>query len=88
MVTTVDVYKEIRRLQLEGVTSQRQVAKALGISRNTVKKYWNGDSVPWEKKEYNRSPTVLTPEVQKFFYKASVECVGKNSPSGKPWLDS
>ncbi|MDD3346924.1 helix-turn-helix domain-containing protein, partial [Oscillibacter sp.] len=42
----MDVYKEIRRLQLEGVTSQRQVAKTLGISRNTVKKYWNGDSVP------------------------------------------
>ena len=36
VVTSVDVYKEIRRLQLEGVTSQRAAAKRLGISRNTV----------------------------------------------------
>ena len=78
MVTTVDVYKEIRRLQLEGVTSQRQVAKTLGISRNTVKKYWNGDSVPWEKKEYNRSPTVLTSEVQKFI----ASCLNEDEAEG------
>lgn len=78
MVTTVDVYKEIRRLQLEGVTSQRQVTKTLGISRNTVKKYWNGDSVPWEKKEYNRSPTVLTSEVQKFI----ASCLNEDEAEG------
>lgn len=39
VVTSVDVYKSIRALQLEGVTSQRAAAKILGISRNTVKKY-------------------------------------------------
>ena len=66
MVTAVDVYKEIRRMQLEGESSQRQVAKELGISRNTVKKYWNGESVPWEKKEYTRATTVLTEEVLRF----------------------
>lgn len=44
----MDVYKEIRRLQLEGVTSQRGAAKRLGISRNTVKKYWEGANVPWD----------------------------------------
>ena len=42
VVTSVDVYKSIRALQLEGVTSQRAAAKILGISRNTVKKYWMG----------------------------------------------
>ena len=42
VVTSVDVYKSIRALQLEGVTSQRATAKILGISRNTVKKYWSG----------------------------------------------
>lgn len=66
MVTTLDVYKEIRRLQLEGATSQRWVAKALGISRNTVKKYWDGNTVPWEKEAYNRAPTVLTEDVLQF----------------------
>ena len=54
VVTSVDVYKEIRRLQLEGVTSQRAAAQQLGISRNTVKKYWEGNSVPWDRKEYSR----------------------------------
>jgi transposase len=62
----VDVYKEIRRLQLEGVTSQRAAAKLLGISRNTVKKYWEGNAVPWDRKEYNREAAVMTPEVVQF----------------------
>lgn len=42
----MDVYKSIRALQAEGVTSQRAAARILGISRNTVKKYWMGDAVP------------------------------------------
>lgn len=66
MVTSLDVYKEIRRLQLEGVTSQRAAARLLGISRNTVKKYWEGNAVPWDKQEYERDPSVLTPEVIRF----------------------
>lgn len=66
MVTTLDMYKEIRRLQLDGVTSQRAAAKQLGISRNTVKKYWEGTNVPWEHKEYNRDATVMTDEVISF----------------------
>ena len=55
MVTEVDVYQEIRRLQLEGVVSKREAARRLGISRNTVKKYWDGDVVPWDKKPYTAS---------------------------------
>ena len=66
MVTNLDVYKEIRRLQLEGMTSQREAAKQLGISRNTVKKYWEGDIVPWEHKPYNREASVMTPDVVQF----------------------
>ena len=45
MVITVEIYKQIRKMRLDG-TSQRQIAWALHISRNTVKKYWDGDSVP------------------------------------------
>lgn len=63
VVTSVDVYKSIRALQLEGVTSQRAAAKILGISRNTVKKYWMGDAVPWDRKAYQREASVITPEV-------------------------
>lgn len=66
MVTSVDVYKEIRRLQLEGVTSQRAAAKQLGISRNTVKKYWEGTAVPWDHKAYSRDAAVMTPDVVQF----------------------
>ena len=53
-------------MQLEGVTSQRGAAKRLGISRNTVKKYWEGDNVPRDHKPYNRDATVMTPEVVQF----------------------
>ena len=35
VVTSVDVYKSIRALQLEGVTSQRAAAKILGIDDRT-----------------------------------------------------
>ena len=60
MVTSVDVYKEIRRLQLEGITSQKAAAKRLGISRNTVQKYWEGNAVPKDRKEYSREAAVMT----------------------------
>ena len=66
MVTSVDVYKSIRALQTEGVTSQREAARILGISRNTVKKYWMGDVVPWDRKAYQREASVVTPEVKRF----------------------
>ena len=65
MVITVEIYKEIRRMRLEG-KSQRQIAAVLHISRNTVKKYWDGNSVPWERKEYNRKVSVVTEDVVDF----------------------
>lgn len=72
VVTSVDVYKSIRALQLEGVTSQRAAAKILGISRNTVKKYWMGDAVPWDRKAYQREASVITPEVTSHNYLVNV----------------
>lgn len=42
-------YKEIRQQFLSG-ESQRNIAKVMGISRNTVKKYCEGSSVPWIRK--------------------------------------
>ena len=58
-------YKYIREHWLKG-ESQRTIAKQLGISRNTVKKYCAGTTVPWERKEYERNATVLTEEVRQF----------------------
>ena len=61
----METYKQIRKMRLQGM-SQRQIAASLQISRNTVKKYWDGDSVPWERKAYSREPSVLTEEVMAF----------------------
>lgn len=65
MVITVEIYKQIRKMRLDGM-SQRQIAATLHISRNTVKKYWDGDSIPWERKDYSREASVLTEDVVAF----------------------
>lgn len=61
----MEIYKQIRKMRLNGM-SQRQIAATLHISRNTVKKYWDGDSVPWERKDYSRDASVLTEDVVAF----------------------
>lgn len=53
--------------------SQRAVAKALGISRNTVKKYCDGNNVPWERKEYLSDARILTDDVLDFILKCLEE---------------
>lgn len=52
-------------MRLQGM-SQREISSFLHISRNTVKKYWDGAHVPWERKNYNRKATVLTDNVIAF----------------------
>lgn len=44
-------YKLIRKLYAVEGLSQRQIAKTLGISRNTVGRYCNGDNLPGERKK-------------------------------------
>lgn len=65
MVITVRDYKEIRQKFLRG-ESQRSIAEALHISRNTVAKYCAGAAVPWERKSPERTSVVLTDEVLAF----------------------
>lgn len=65
MVITLQDYEEIRRRYLNG-ESQRHIAKALGISRNTVKKYCEGNAVPWERKTPERESTILTEDTIRF----------------------
>lgn len=43
-------YEKIRYYLEHTDYSQRTVAQILGVSRNTVKKYWEGQTVPWERK--------------------------------------
>ena len=61
----MEIYKQIRKMRLDGM-SQRQIAATLHISRNTVKKYWDGESVPWERKDYSMEASVLTEDVVAF----------------------
>ena len=77
MVITVNDYKEIRRRRLNG-ESQRSIARVMGISRNTVKKYCEGENVPWERKDYLREPSILTPEVKAFV----AECLKSDEEEG------
>lgn len=65
VVITVEMYRQVRRMHLEGI-SQRQIARQLGISRNTVKKYLDGANVPWERKPYERPAATLTDEVKAY----------------------
>lgn len=78
MVVTVEDYKEIRRLHLIEGMSQRQIAKKLNISRNTVKKYCDGNAVPWERSEYTRAPAIVTERVLAFIQ----NCLEQDKDSG------
>jgi len=66
VVITVEDYGNIRRMYLVEGLSQREIAKRMSISRNTVKKYCEGNTVPWEGKEHVRAPAVMTEQVTQF----------------------
>lgn len=73
----MEIYKQIRDMRLDGM-SQRQIAAKLHISRNTVKKYWDGENAPWERKDYTREASVLTKDVVSFVQQCLDE--DNNSP--------
>lgn len=77
MVITMKDYEEIRKRYLSG-ESQRHIAKTLGISRNTVAKYCEGASVPWERKTPERASTVMTDETINFIR----SCLEEDSSEG------
>ena len=54
----MEIYEKIRYYREHTDYSQRNVAKILGVSRNTVKKHREGQTVPWERK--HGSSTVLS----------------------------
>ena len=68
MIIDVDFYGKIRHMYVQQKMSQRAIARELGISRNTVKKYCQGDYVPWERKPYKREPSLVTEEIRDFIH--------------------
>ncbi len=62
----VDLYQDIRKLWAVEGLSKREIARRLGVSRNTVKRYCEGGHVPWEKKKSQRKSPVITEEVIEF----------------------
>ena len=66
----MEIYEKIRYYREHTDFSQRNVAKILGISRNTVKKYWEGRTVPWERKPGSgRKNDIITDDVKAFIMK-------------------
>ena len=59
MKIDTQLYAKIRKFKNEGA-SMRHAAKMLGISRNTVKRYWDGAHTPEDRKAYPQS--VESPE--------------------------
>lgn len=80
MIIDMDIYGQIRHMYVQDSKSQRAIARELGISRNTVKKYCDGGCVPWERKDYERDAPVVTEEVRKFIRNCFAEDEAENLP--------
>ena len=78
MIIDVDLYGQIRHMFIQQGMTQRAISRALGISRNTVKKYCDGDHVPWNRKLYERTSSVVTEEVRAFIQ----ECLAEDEAEG------
>lgn len=55
MAISLEVYKRIRKLYLVEKRSQREIARLLGVSRKTIRKYCKGDTLPDSKKNIERN---------------------------------
>lgn len=62
----MDQYQDIRHLAAVEGLSQRAIARRLGISRNTVKRYFLGQNLPGERAKTESKLQVITPEVIEF----------------------
>jgi transposase len=78
MISTED-YAKLRQCRKNGV-SQRQAAKMLGLSRNTVSRYWDGAHTPDEKKDY---PAQVDSPQKKLIMAALEQYFQENQTVGK-----
>ena len=74
MAIELETYEKIRYLKEQERLSQREIAQQLGISRNTVKRYSNGENVPWVRKDGSgRNKSIITNEIEEFIQKCLEE---------------
>ncbi len=79
MTIEVDLYQKIRHLHEHEKMSQRAIAKMLGVSRNTVKRYCSGEKVPWARQGVSgRQKYVVTAEVLTFINDCLAEDEAEN----------
>ena len=77
---------KIRKLKTDGVT-MRRVADNLGISRNTVKRYWNGLHTPDDKQDYpatvDSAEKTAAMEALKEYFEENKNAPKKQRPNAK-----
>ena len=66
VIVEVDLYYKIRTLYNEG-ESIRSISRRLGISRQTVKKYCEGNTHPDVRKSYTREAELVSSKRWQFF---------------------
>lgn len=80
MIIGVDLYSSIRTRYTEG-ESIRSIAKGLGISRQTVKKYCQGSTHPEVRKTYQRESEIVNDDVKSFISSCFKEDEAENLES-------
>ena len=86
----INTYEQIRYLFAVKKLPQREIAKKLGISRNTVKRYCQGENVPWESKSRSRQRPVTQPieeTVEKRMSMETCRVSGLLEPFVEPFRD-
>ena len=85
-----ELYAKIRRLKTEGVT-MRRVAENLSISRNTVKRYWDGVHTPDDKKNYpetiDSDEKIMVMQALREYFEKNKDAPKKQRPNAKTaWI--
>ena len=75
----MDMYHQMRTYYNDG-KSIRWIARTLGISRQTVRKYCEGKTHPDVRKEYHRETTVITDDIREFI----LSCFSEDEEEGLP----
>lgn len=79
MIVEMDTYQLMRTYYNDG-KSIRWIARTLGISRQTVRKYCEGKTHPDIRKEYHRDSSVVTDDIKNFV----IQCLEQDEEENLP----